>query len=60
MLTEQENAAPPIQEWLNIVVKVIEKSGFSMSLNFNSLAKGYKIYIKVLLYVSPRKQQLLY
>jgi hypothetical protein len=60
MLTEQENAAPPIQEWLNIVVKVIEKSGFSMSLNFNSLAKGYNIYIKVLLYVSPRKQQLLY
>ena len=60
LLAERENAPTPVQEWLNMVVKVIEKSGFTMDLDFEELAERYKVHNKAVLDLIPPEQLLVY
>lgn len=60
LLTDREKAPPPVQEWLNMVVKVIEKSGFPMGLDFEGLANRYEAHNKAVRDLIPPKQLLVY
>jgi len=60
LLTDRENAPAPVQEWLNMVVKVIEKSGFSMGLDFDGLAERYEAHNKAVQDLIPPDQLLIY
>lgn len=60
LLTGRENAPPPVQEWLNMVVKVIEKSGFPMGLDFEGLAERYEAHNKAVVDLIPPEQLLVY
>jgi len=60
LLTDRENTPAPVQEWLNMVVKVIEKSGFSMGLDFEGLAERYEAHNKAVLDLIPTEQLLVY
>ncbi|EMY79940.1 hypothetical protein pgond44_14328 [Psychroflexus gondwanensis ACAM 44] len=60
LLTDRENAPAPVQEWLNMVVKVIEKSGFSMGLDFDGLAERYEAHNKAVRDLIPPEQLLVY
>ncbi len=60
LLTDREKAPPPVQEWLNMVVRVIEKSGFPMGLDFEGLANRYEAHNKAVRDLIPPKQLLVY
>jgi|AntRauTorckE6833_2_1112554.scaffolds.fasta_scaffold16642_2 hypothetical protein len=60
LLTDREKAPAPVQEWLNMVVKVIEKSGFSMGLDFEGLSERYEAHNKAVRDLIPAKQLLVY
>ena len=60
LLSDRENAPAPIQEWLNMVVKVIEKTGFSMGLDFEGLAERYEAHNKAVRELIPDGQLLVY
>lgn len=60
LLTDRENAPGPVQEWLNMVVKVIEKSGFSMGLDLDGLAEKYEAHNKAVHDLIPPDQLLVY
>lgn len=60
LLAERENFPAPVQEWLSMVVKVIEKSGFSMGLDFEELAERYEAHNKAVQNLIPPEQLLVY
>jgi len=60
LLSDRENAPAPIQEWLNMVVKVIEKTGFSMGLDYEGLAERYEAHNKAVRELIPDGQLLVY
>jgi len=60
LLTERGNAPAPVQEWLNMVVKLIEKSGFPMGLEFQALAERYEAHNKAVVALIPPEQLLVY
>jgi len=60
LLTERENTPAPVQEWLNMVVKVIEKSGFPMGLDFQGLAERYEAHNKAVQALIPPEKLLMY
>lgn len=60
LLGERENTPAPVQEWLNMVVKVIEKSGFPMGLDFEGLAERYEAHNKAVRALFPSEQLLVY
>ena len=60
LLSGRENAPAPVQEWLNMVVKVIEKSGFPMGLDFEGLAERYEAHNKAVVDLIPPEQLLVY
>ncbi len=60
LLSDRENAPAPIQEWLNMVVKVIERSGFPMGLDFDGLAERYEAHNKAVRDLIPPEQLLVY
>lgn len=60
LLEGRENAPGPIRDWLNMVVKVIEKSGLSMGLDFEGLAEGFEAHNKAVQDLIPPKQLLVY
>jgi len=60
LLADRETTPDPVQEWLNMVVKVIEKSGFSMGLDYDALAKRYEAHNKAVRDLIPPGQLLVY
>jgi hypothetical protein len=60
LLSDRENAPAPIREWLNMVVKVIEKTGFSMGLDYEGLAERYEAHNKAVRELIPAEQLLVY
>jgi hypothetical protein len=60
LLSDRENAPAPIREWLNMVVKVIEKTGFSMGLDYAGLAERYEAHNKAVRDLIPPEQLLVY
>ncbi|NHE57603.1 sulfotransferase family protein [Cyclobacterium plantarum] len=60
LLTDRKNTPAPVQEWLNMVVKVIEKSGFPMGLDFEGLAERYGAHNKAVKALIPPEQLLVY
>jgi hypothetical protein len=60
LLTDRETTPAPVQEWLNMVVKVIEKSGFSMGLDYEALAERYEAHNKAVQDLIPPDQLLVY
>ena len=60
LLSDRENAPAPIQEWLHMVVKVIEKTGFSMGLDYEGLAERYEAHNKAVRDLIPADQLLVY
>jgi hypothetical protein len=60
LLSDRENAPAPIREWLNMVVKVIEKSGFSMGLDYEGLAERYEAHNKAVRDLIPAERLLVY
>jgi hypothetical protein len=60
LLSDRENAPAQIQEWLEMVVKVIEKTGFSMGLDFEGLAERYEAHNKAVRDLIPPDQLLMY
>ncbi|MEK6482027.1 sulfotransferase family protein [Catalinimonas sp. 4WD22] len=60
LLAEREKAPPPVQEWLNMVVKTIKNSGFPMGLDFAGLAERYEAHNQVVQDLIPADQLLIY
>jgi hypothetical protein len=60
LITDRKNTPTPIQEWLNMVVRVIEKSGFSMGLDYEALAERYEAHNKAVRNLIPADQLLVY
>lgn len=60
LLAEREKAPPPVQEWLNMVVKTINKSGFPMGLDYAGLAERYEAHNKAVQDFIPAEQLLVY
>jgi hypothetical protein len=60
LLTDRENAPAPVQQWLNMVVKVIEKSGFPMGLGFDGLAERYEAHNQAVRDLIPAGQLLVF
>ncbi len=60
LLSDRDNAPPPVKEWHNMVVKVMEKSGFSMGLDFDALAERYEAHNKAVRDLIPPEQLLVY
>ena len=60
LLADREKAPAPVQEWLNMVVKVIGKSGFHMGLDFEGLANGYEAHNQAVRSFIPSEQLLVY
>lgn len=60
LLADRETAPAPVREWLNMVVKVIEKSGFPMGLDFNGLAERYEAHKDAVRDFIPGEQLLVY
>lgn len=60
LLAGRENAPAPAQDWLNMVVKVLEKSGFSMDLDFDGLADKFEANNKAVQNLIPKEQLLVY
>ncbi len=60
LLSDRANAPAPIQEWLQMVVKVIEKTGFSMGLDYEGLAERYEAHNNAVRNLIPAEQLLVY
>lgn len=60
LLSDRENAPAPVQQWLNMVVRVIEKTGFSMGLDFDGLAERYEAHNKAVRDLIPAEQLLVF
>ncbi len=60
LLADREKAPPPVQEWLNMVVKTIKKSGFPMGLDYDGLAERYEVHNKAVKDLIPAEQLLVY
>jgi len=60
LLADRENAPDPVQQWLNMVVKVIEKTGFSMGLDFDGLAERYEAHNQAVRDLIPAEQLLVF
>ncbi len=60
LLAEREKAPAPVQEWLNMVVKAIGKSGFPMGLDFEGLAERYEAHNRAVRNFIPSEQLLVY
>ncbi len=60
LLVGRDNAPAPVQEWLDMVIKVIEKSGFSLNLDFEGLAERYDAHNKAVQNLIPPEQLLVY
>ncbi|MEQ8704454.1 MAG: sulfotransferase [Phaeodactylibacter sp.] len=60
LLAEREKAPAPVQEWLNMVVKAIGKSGFPMNLDFEGLAERYEAHNQAVRSFIPSEQLLVY
>ena len=60
LLAEREKAPAPMQDWLNMVVKVIEKSGFPMGLDFEGLANRFEAHNQAVRSFIPAEQLLVY
>ncbi len=60
LLTDRQNAPAPVQEWLNMVVKVIEKTGFDMGLDFEGLAERFEAHNNAVINLFPPEQLLVY
>lgn len=60
LLADRENAPAPVQQWLNMVVKVIEKSGFPMGLDFDGLAERYEAHNQAVRDLIPAGQLLVF
>ncbi len=60
LLAEREKAPAPVQEWLNMVVKAIKKSGFPIGLDFEELAERYEAHNQAVRSFIPSEQLLVY
>jgi len=60
LLSDRESAPAPVQEWLKMVVKVIEKTGFSMGLDYEGLAERYEAHNKAVIDLIPAEKLLIY
>lgn len=60
LLADRENAPAPVQQWLNMVVKVIEKTGFPMGLDFDGLAERYEAHNQAVRDLIPTGQLLVF
>lgn len=60
LLAGRDKAPASVQDWLNMVVKVIEKSGFSMDLDYNGLAERFEAHNKAVQDLIPPEQLLVY
>lgn len=60
LLADRENAPAPVQQWLNMVVKIIEKTGFPMGLDFDGLAERYEAHNQAVRDLIPAEQLLVF
>ncbi len=60
LLGDRDKAPPEPQAWLNMVVKVLEKTGFSMDLDFPGLAEKFEEHNKAAQNLIPKEQLLVY
>lgn len=60
LLADRENAPAPVQQWLNMVVKVIEKTGFPMGLDLDGLAERYEAHNQAVRDLIPAGQLLVF
>ena len=60
LLSDRKNAPASIQKWFDMVLKVIEKSGFSMGLDYDGLAERYEAHNEAVRQLIPEEQLLLY
>ncbi|NBC28037.1 MAG: hypothetical protein GVY08_14335 [Bacteroidetes bacterium] len=60
LLADREKEPAPVQQWLNMVVKVIEKTGFSMGLDFVDLAERYEAHNQAVRDLIPAEQLLVF
>lgn len=60
LLSGKESAPQPAQEWLNMVVKVLEKTGFPMGLDYNGLADKFEAHNLAVQNAIPARQLLVY
>ncbi len=60
LLADRENAPAPVQQWLNMVVKVIEKTGFPMGLDLDGLAERYEAHNQAVRDLIPAEQLLVF
>lgn len=60
LLSDRDNAPPPVQDWLKMVVKVLGKTGFSMGLDFTKLAAQFEAHNKAVQDLIPKEKLLVY
>jgi len=60
LLAGRENAPEPVQEWLNMTVKVLEKTGIPMGLDFEKLAERFEAHNKAVQNLIPAEKLLVY
>ncbi len=60
LLGGRDQAPPPVQAWLNMVVRVLDKTGFSMDLDYDGLAAQFEAHNDAVQNLIPKEQLLVY
>lgn len=60
LLADRKNTPPPVQEWLNMVVRVLDKTGFAMNLDFEGLAVQFEVHNRAVQEHIPKDKLLVY
>ncbi|MCA6078713.1 sulfotransferase family protein [Fulvivirga sedimenti] len=60
LLGGRDQAPPPVRDWLNMVVRVLDKTGFSMDLDFDGLAAKFEAHNEAVQNLIPKEQLLVY
>ncbi|MCF4007890.1 sulfotransferase family protein [Rheinheimera sp. UJ63] len=60
LLAARKDTPPDVQAWLDMVVKIIEKSGFSMGLDAQGLAERFNAHNQRVKALIPKDQLLVY
>lgn len=60
LLAGRDDTPPAVQEWLNMVVRVLDKTGFVMDLDYDGLAAQFEAHNKAVQELIPKEKLLVY
>lgn len=60
LLAGRNDTPPAVQEWLNMVVRVLDKTGFAMDLDYDGLAAQFEAHNKAVQELIPKEKLLVY